>query len=628
MPFIDLNNQNQNNSTSTPPPVPTASTGSVQPVNAQPADSSAYTQISTDPSTGIREIKGADFAEPAVQLTNQLNQANLEAQSQPQPQPQMAEAQQMPTQSAPQAMTLEQQSAGGMMQNQVVAETPAPAPAVMPQPQITNAMPEPVMQDALPQITQQNPVAQQAPTLQEQQSVSVVTEPETELIVGTSGQQSAQPIAESQPQIMESKEDALPELPVQETQPQSQYDPLDKSLPVLEPQKVDTGMTLSVEPSEVNKLKMAEEVGELKTQEEQIELESKNYGLDELLIQTVQLGASDLHLTSGYRAMARIDGKLEMIKSQELSHDLIYKMMENVTAPMKHIDLKTEKDIDLSYELPDKSARFRVNIGYQRGTINATFRLIPKHIRTPEELRLPAVVKEFTKYKQGLVLVTGPTGSGKSTTLASLINTINLTEPSHIITVEDPIEYTYPRGRALVDQRAVHIDTTSWSMALRAALRQDPDVVLIGEMRDVETMEAALQVAETGHLVFSTLHTNTAAQTIDRIIDAFPENKQSQVRTQLSSTLMAVQSQRLLPVAGGGRRLVAEVMVVTAGIRNAIREGKVFQIDNMIQTGAELGMVTMEKSLAQLVREGQISTEMAQRYANKPEDVLSLLGRK
>jgi twitching motility protein PilT len=356
-------------------------------------------------------------------------------------------------------------------------------------------------------------------------------------------------------------------------------------------------------------------------------LQQKTYGLTELLSQAVARGASDLHLTAGYRALARVDGKLTQIQSQVLDHESIKGMLEEVVKDYPHVDLGQDRDLDISYELMQPHARFRVNISRQQNTLTAVFRVIAEKIRTPEELRLPQIVNEFTKLSQGLVLVTGPTGSGKTTTLAGMVNKINMAEPKHIITIEDPIEYVYPKGQALVDQRAVYVDTEDWHNALRAALRQDPDVVLIGEMRDTETMEAALQVAETGHLVFSTLHTNSAAQTVDRVIDAFPENKQSQVRTQLATTLVAVVSQRLLPVTGGGRRVAAEIMVVTPAIRNAIREGKVYQVDNMIQTGGEMGMMTMEKSLVALVREGLISTEVAQTYANRPEDLLSLLGK-
>lgn len=357
------------------------------------------------------------------------------------------------------------------------------------------------------------------------------------------------------------------------------------------------------------------------------DLQSRTYSLEELLTEAVTIGASDLHLTAGYRALARLDGKLTELRSQILTHEDILTMLSDVVAPHVHVDLQHDLDIDISHQIANPKARFRVNIFYQQGTIGAVFRVIPEHIRTVEELRLPPLIKEFTTLPQGLVLVTGPTGSGKTTTLAALVNQINSTEAKHIITIEDPIEYVYPKGAGLVDQRAVYIDTPDWHTALRAVLRQDPNVVLIGEMRDVETMEAALTIAETGHLVFSTLHTNSAAQTIDRIIDAFPEEKQGQVRTQLAGVLMAVISQRLIPVSGGGRRAATEIMVVTPAIKNAIREQKVYQIDNIIQTSAELGMNTLEKSLVGLVREGVISPEVAQNYANRPEDVLTYLSK-
>lgn len=356
-------------------------------------------------------------------------------------------------------------------------------------------------------------------------------------------------------------------------------------------------------------------------------LQSRTYSLGELLTEAVTIGASDLHLTAGYRALARLDGKLTELRSQILTHEDILTMLSDVVAPHVHVDLQHDLDIDISHQIENPQARFRVNIFYQQGTIGAVFRVIPEHIRTVEELRLPPLIKEFTTLPQGLVLVTGPTGSGKTTTLAALVNQINSTEAKHIITIEDPIEYVYPKDAGLVDQRAVYIDTPDWHTALRAVLRQDPNVVLIGEMRDVETMEAALTIAETGHLVFSTLHTNSAAQTIDRIIDAFPEEKQGQVRTQLAGVLMAVISQRLIPVSGGGRRAATEIMVVTPAIKNAIREQKVYQIDNIIQTSAELGMHTLEKSLVGLVREGVISPEVAQNYANRPEDVLTYLSK-
>lgn len=398
------------------------------------------------------------------------------------------------------------------------------------------------------------------------------------------------------------------------------------SIPATQSGNASTEATLAASTVE-SKPTVVAPLPELTSVKSQDNLQSKVYNLTDLLKQAVENGASDLHLTADYRAMVRVDGKLVPIQSQILTHQDIVSMLEEVVADHPHVDLRHDLDIDVSYALENPAARFRVNIFYQRNTIGAVFRLIPAHIRTVDELRLPAVIKEFTGLPTGLVLVTGPTGSGKTTTLAALVNSINTSEPKHIITIEDPIEYVYPKGIGLVDQRAVFIDTPDWRTALRAVLRQDPNVVLIGEMRDTETMEAALTIAETGHLVFSTLHTNSASQTIDRIIDAFPEEKQSQVRTQLASVLMAVVSQRLIPVSGGGRRVAAEIMVVTPAVRNSIREQKVYQIDNIIQTSADLGMVTMEKSLVGLVREGAISPEAAQNYANRPEDVLTYLSK-
>ena len=356
-------------------------------------------------------------------------------------------------------------------------------------------------------------------------------------------------------------------------------------------------------------------------------LASKTYSLNELLAEAINMHASDLHLSVGYRAMARVDGKLIPIKSNVFDQDMIKVMVKEVIGNRGTEDLDSIKDYDLAYKLADGSARFRVNIFRQQDTLGMVLRLIPTQIQTIEALKLPPIVKEFTKFSSGLVLFTGPTGSGKSTTIASLLNLINMSEPKHIITIEDPVEYVYPKGVALVDQRQIFNDTESWGDALRSVLREDPDIVLIGEMRDLETISSAIRVAETGHLVFATLHTNTAAQSIDRIIDVFPEGQQAQIRTQLASVLQAVVSQRLVPITGGGRRAAAEVLIATAAVRNAVRDDKVYQIDNMIQTSAELGMVTLEKSLVGLVREGLISIEQAQMYSNKPADILTLLGQ-
>jgi twitching motility protein PilT len=251
-------------------------------------------------------------------------------------------------------------------------------------------------------------------------------------------------------------------------------------------------------------------------------------------------------------------------------------------------------------------------------------RLIPNKIRSIAELKLPDILYEFTKIPHGLVLVTGPTGSGKSTSLAAMIQEINMSRAEHIVTIEDPIEYVYPRGRSLIEQRELGKDTLSWTNALRSVLRQDPNVVLV-EMRDHETIEATITVAETGHLVFATLHTNSASQSIDRMIDVFPEGQQSQIRAQLANVVNAVISQRLVPIKSGGRKAVNEIMIGNSAVRNAIREEKTYQIDNIIQTNTENGMQTMESSLAKLVKSGELSADEAVNYTVKPDELFSLL---
>lgn len=242
-----------------------------------------------------------------------------------------------------------------------------------------------------------------------------------------------------------------------------------------------------------------------------------------------------------------------------------------------------------------------------------------------QELGLPAVYNSLTKLNQGFILVTGPTGSGKSTTLAAMIQDINLRRACHILTIEDPIEYVYPSGKAMVSQREVGDDTHGWEIAMKSALREDPDVILVGEMRDYETIASAITLAETGHLVFATLHTNSAAQTVERIIDVFPAEQQNQVRSQLAGILEAVIAQRLVPITGGGRKAVSEIMLANPAIRNLIREGKTHQIDNVIRTSADIGMISIEHSLVQMVREGTITMETAQKYAVKPEEIIRLM---
>lgn len=346
--------------------------------------------------------------------------------------------------------------------------------------------------------------------------------------------------------------------------------------------------------------------------------------MDNLLEMTIKNNASDLHITVGYPIYLRIDGKLRKLGSETITRERAKELIDQVLDDEKRELLEVNKEVDLSYSYQDK-ARFRVNAYHERGNPAAAFRLIPNKIRSIEELMLPKVLHEFTKIPQGLVLVVGPTGHGKSTSLAAMIQEINNRDARHIVTIEDPIEYVYPPGRCLVDQRELHEDTHSWDIALRNVLRQDPDVILVGEMRDFETIAKTITSAETGHLVFATLHTNSASQSIDRIIDVFPEHQQSQIRMQLSNVIEAVVSQRLIPVIGGGRRAACEVMIGTAAVRNAIREDKTYQIDNIIQTSADVGMVTLERALVDLIRDGKITLEEAQNNTIKPEEVLRLV---
>lgn len=346
--------------------------------------------------------------------------------------------------------------------------------------------------------------------------------------------------------------------------------------------------------------------------------------INQLFTETVRLEASDLHLLVGFAPMLRVSGKLGPIGGTKplTAADVEQLVFATFAAQQKELFL-TNREIDYSVATP--VGRFRANVYYQKGTVAADFRLIPSKIKSLDELGLPAICKQFVTLRQGLVLVTGPTGHGKSTTLASMIQTINQTKAVHIVTIEDPIEYVYPAGLSIISQREMHQDTHSWTVALRSVLREDPDVVLVGEMRDFETIQAALTVAETGHLVFATLHTNSAAQTIDRIVDVFPENQQGQVRLQLSFVLEGVFSQRLVPAIAGGRVAVAEVLTGTPAVRNTIREGKSHLLDNVIQTSAELGMMTLETSLARAVKEGKISVETATAYAVRPEELGRLL---
>lgn len=343
--------------------------------------------------------------------------------------------------------------------------------------------------------------------------------------------------------------------------------------------------------------------------------------IQQLLAYVIDKSASDLHLVVGSPPLVRIDGVLLAIPGETvLTNNTIEQLISGVTVPEQKQVLLVNKELDFSFALGDK-ARFRVNAYYQKGTMAGSFRLIPMVIPGIDSLNLPQICHELVKLQQGFVLVTGPTGQGKSTTLAAVLEEINRNRPVHIVTIEDPIEYVYSSARSLVSQREVHNDTHSWNIALRSVLREDPDVVLIGEMRDFETIAAALTIAETGHLVFATLHTNSAAQTINRIVDVFPENQQPQIRLQLSSNLEAVFSQRLIPMTAGGRTVGYEIMLGTPAVRTAIREGRIHMLDNIIMTSGEYGMMTLEATLAGLVKSGKVSLEVAQAYSLRPGDV-------
>ena len=344
-----------------------------------------------------------------------------------------------------------------------------------------------------------------------------------------------------------------------------------------------------------------------------------------LLEEVVKKKASDLHLQVGLAPILRVDGALAPIPgtpvlTEDSVESLIFAILDD---EQKQILLK-DKEFDFSFAFGDLG-RFRVNAFHERGNLAAALRLIPNELLSTEQLGLPKVVEKFADYPRGLVLVTGPTGSGKSTTLAALVDKINNERATHIVTIEDPIEFTHKSKKSVIVQREVHYDTYSFSAALRSSLRQDPDVVLLGEMRDLETIAAAITIAETGHLVFATLHTNSAAQSIDRMIDVFPPHQQPQVRAQLSNILMAICAQRLIPTIGGGRIAAAEILVATPAVRNIIREGKTHQLDAVIQTGAEYGMQSMDKTLVSLIHSGTITYEEARNYSVDIEELDRLM---
>lgn len=422
------------------------------------------------------------------------------------------------------------------------------------------------------------------------------------------------------------------------------FDPLPSDLPKFREtlDSVMPGPKKAVSEEKITEEEVAEPVKEEQAQEEKKDLKEvtpptevihqngvSTTGLltmEKLLGEATSRNASDLHISTGYPPIIRIDGELVALEENILNPEDVEELVFSVLTDERKELLEVNREIDFAYSYEgSNSARFRVNAYYAKKNLAAAFRLIPTRIKTIEELMLPQMYHQFAKLKQGLILVTGPTGHGKSTTLAAILEDINRTRFCHIVTIEDPIEYIFEGKKALIDQREMNDDTHSWQIALRSVMRQDPDVILVGEMRDFETIAAAITLAETGHLVFATLHTNSAAQTLDRIIDVFPENQQQQVRTQVANTLQAVIAQRLIPLEKGGRRAVSEIMLNNSAIKNLIREGKMHQVDNVIRTSADVGMVYLEKSLVGLVREGVITVQAAQEYSVHPEEVLRLL---
>jgi twitching motility protein PilT len=347
----------------------------------------------------------------------------------------------------------------------------------------------------------------------------------------------------------------------------------------------------------------------------------------DLLLEVVDRRASDLHLTAGAPPMLRMRGRMSPVEGYPVltptdTREIVYSILTEA----QRQKLENNWQLDFAYQMPGR-ARFRVNAYFQRSSLGAAFRLIPFEVVPLETLGLPPVVADFATKPRGLVLVTGPTGSGKSTTLASLIDVINSTREEHIMTIEDPIEFLHRHKKCIVNQRELGSDATSFADALKAALRQDPDVILVGEMRDLETMSTAITAAETGHLVFATLHTQDTPQTIDRIIDVFPSGQQGQVRSQLAVALQGIMTQTLVPTAdGSGRCVAAEVLVPTAAVRNLIREAKSHQIYSVLQTGGAHGMQTMDASLAALARGGKISRALAEARAHSPEEIRRLMG--
>lgn len=348
--------------------------------------------------------------------------------------------------------------------------------------------------------------------------------------------------------------------------------------------------------------------------------------LEELLAQVVKNSASDLHVSVGHHPTLRIDGTLvPLTKEPVVTPENARELVEALLTEEQRERFGREKELDFSYSFRDQ-ARFRANIFMQRGFASAALRLIPAKIRTFQELNLPPILDTFVTREQGFFLVVGPTGHGKSTTLAAIIDAVNHVRPDHIITIEDPIEYLFTSDRAIIDQREIGIDARTFGRALRSMFREDVDVVMIGEMRDPETISLAVTAAETGHFVLSTLHTNNAAQSIDRIIDSFPPGQQDQIRSQLAATLMGIVSQRLVPRLSGGLIPATEILIANPAVRNLIREKKTHELNLVIETGFEEGMMSLNRSLTDLVRKGEISLDSAFTYSLNPDELHSLTG--
>ncbi len=351
-----------------------------------------------------------------------------------------------------------------------------------------------------------------------------------------------------------------------------------------------------------------------------------DFDFSEVLHQMVEANASDVHITAGFPPAVRDKGHIKAMEgfpklNGQQTREIVYSILNDDQRKR----FETNKQLDFAYAIPGV-ARFRVNCYFQRGSVSAAFRLVPQEIPSLGSLGVPEILRDLTRKPRGFVLVTGPTGSGKSTTLAAMIDAINCERNDHILTIEDPIEFLHQHKESIVNQREIGADAPDFALGLRAALRQDPDVILVGEMRDLETVSTALTAAETGHLVFATLHTQSTAQTVDRIIDVFPPAQQGQVRTQLSIALQGIVTQQLLPTADGRGRVVAcEVLIPTPAIRNLIREGKTHQIYAALQTSGAVGMQTMDADLARLVRSGAITRQLAEQRASVPEELKRLL---